>query len=126
MRHSVRLVLAFGALLVGATSASASIIGRPIRPLEMVATPPEAVTSAAGGPAVAVVAVVKSKVVGYEDGGPCGGLSGGYSSGSDPTQPASQRSSEENSTRDLMLTIAPPVAGVVIVLAGVWAWRRYG
>ena len=91
----------------------------------MVPTPPEAVSSAAGGPAVAVVDVMKSKVVAFEGGGPCGSPYSGSSDSNPPDSP-SQRRADETSTRDYALMIAPPVAGVAIVVAGVWLWRRYG
>jgi hypothetical protein len=67
--------LAFVAVLLGASLASASSDGQqiPTRPYASLYTPPEAVSAAVGGPGMVLADAAKATVVyEYTGGGPCG------------------------------------------------------
>jgi hypothetical protein len=75
-----RLAFAVAAVLISASTMSAGVVGRPIRPYEFLNAPPEAVAGIGGGPSVAAVDNLKQTVTGYEPGGPCG-MSAPYDGG---------------------------------------------
>jgi hypothetical protein len=125
-------VLGLSALILGASDATAEQPPQqiPTRPYESLHTPPEAVTSAAGGPAVVLTDKVKSTVVIQTiRGGPCGGgtpydsgMSNFVRSESRDSQPASESGS---GGIGLWLPIGSGVAAVAgISLIGFWLLRR--
>ena len=103
-----------GAVLLVLVAAGDVSAATPIRALENVHAPPEAVTAAASGPAVVLVNRLRGKVTDSDPSG-CGS---GRNYESEP-------SSGRRETTEPVLWIAGGAAGIgVLVLIGFWLLRR--
>jgi hypothetical protein len=121
-----RFAFALAVLFVAAGTASASIAPQPIRMLENVHAPPEAVAASSGGPAVVLVGDLKSRITLLIPGAGCG-------SPRDP-EPLTITSAPRNAEAEpeywldgsrLLYISTGAVAGVcLLAAAALWAARR--